>query len=334
MQAQTGKETLTEKVLLGGATALLAVLPFSLMIAPVPLAALVYRHGLTAGFYGALSAAAFAALLTLSPAIMAQVLLILALGIALGEGLRELRGAGSIIGLASLVTLVTTLLLFFLFERVTGESPFEMAARFWEEGLMAMLGSQAGGEVPAEVREAVLAQIEQIRRTIPASVLLGSVALVVVDFALVRWLLARLGSDLAGVAALPSFGAWRFPPLVAGAYVGAAALGRFFSGAVSGPFVSTLLLNANLVLASLLVVQGAAVGWHFLERWGVARPLRVALLAGMFLFAPGLVFLFLLTGIVDAGFHLRKRFSQQGGHVRESDSADECEETGKQRGPR
>lgn len=328
MQAQTGRETWTEKVLLAGATALLAVLPLSLLIAPVPLAALVYRHGLTAGFYAALGAAAFAALLTLSPAIMAQVLLVLALGIALGEGLRELAGAGYIIGLASIVTLVTTLLLFFLFERVTGESPFEVAARFWEEGLMAMLGSQAGGEVPAEVREAVLAQIEQIQRSIPASVLLGSAALAVVDFALVRWLLARLGSDLARVAALPPFGAWRFPPLIAAGYVTVAALGWLLSGAANIPWVSTLLLNVNLVLASFLVVQGAAVGWHFLERWGVARPLRVALLAGMFLFAPGLLFLCLLTGIVDAGFHLRKRFSQQGGHVRESDSADEREKTG------
>src|SRR5690606_24268042 len=117
---------LRDHVLLGGATAFLAVLPFSLMLAPVPLAALVYRHGLRAGIATALAAGLLAAMLTLSPVILAQVLLVLALGIALGEGMRDGLSAAQLVGLGALVALGTTVLLMYVVQRVFGVDVVEM----------------------------------------------------------------------------------------------------------------------------------------------------------------------------------------------------------------
>jgi len=306
MPGEQGDERLRDYLLLGGATAFLSVFPFALMAAPVPLAALVYRQGLQAGIFTALAAGVIASLLAQNPLILVQVLLALSLGIALGEGLRERVGATPLVALGTVVALTTTLLLLYVVQSVFGVDTAELLGRFWEEALGAGAGnSTADPEAAEELRRTVERQVAQMRLALPAGLVLGSLGITVAAFALVRWLLGKLGEDLKKVPAMRPFHLWRFPAWVAFAYAGAR-LVEWLS--VRGEFPALLgwaVVNAIVVAETLLFVGGVAVAWHFVPRIGAGIKvlvLVVALLILQFIAAFALVAL----GIADAIWDLRR----------------------------
>jgi len=309
MSSEQDDKRLRDHLMLGGATAFLAVFPFSLMFAPVPLAALVFRHGLQAGIAAALVAGALALLMTQSPIILAQVLLVLALGVALGEGLRDGLSATQIVGLGTLVALATTALMLFAVQRVLGVDIVEMIGRFWEEALR-----QGAGNTPEQLeaaRRAIELQKAQMRISLPASLALGSLATTVVDFALVRWLLARLGEEMERLPKLRPFGLWRFPLWVAAVYACARLCEIAVRPGEDPGAAGWAIANALMISGALLAVQGAAVLWHFLARLGVGVRL-LAFITALLLFQYIAVLTLLLLGIVDAFADLRRRFGAQG----------------------
>lgn len=299
--AETGERLPGEPVILGGATVLLSVLPFGLLVAPSPLAVLVLRHGLASGIVAAVLSGVAASLVTRSELILAQVLLSLALGIALGEALRESLGVRRTLVLSALVVFLTTWLLMYVFEQLTGMRLIDVVTAFWREALKSVAGSDAAAY------EALLeAQIAAMRATLPASLLLGSAALAVLDFALTRWLVRKLPGGEEAVPALCPFSRWAFPRWVGGAYV-AGRLLELAIGTRMGSGILVGLLNVTLVLEFLLMIQGFAVGWHYLGRVRLAKALRLLLAGGFYLFAqPVSTFLFLLTGLLDTWLDLRR----------------------------
>lgn len=309
--AETGERLPNERVILGGATVLLSALPIGLLVAPSPLAALVLRHGLASGIWTAVISGAAASFLTQSPLILAQVLLALALGIALGQALRESLGLRRTLVSGSLVVFVTTVLLMVIFERVTGMSVIDVVATFWQEAL----GSVAGSDSVAG-QELLEVQIAAMRATLPSSLLMGSIALTVLDFGLTRWLVQKLPGGKDTVPALPPFARWRFPRWVAGVFV----LGRITEiagGTRLGGALALALINVTLALGLLVAIQGFAVGWHFLGRLRVPKALRLAAAAAFYLFLqPIAALLFLVTGLLDAWLDLRRLRRVEGAGIR------------------
>src|SRR5690606_3817100 len=108
----------------------------------ITLAALVFRRGLRVGIAVAILSGLSATLVSLNPLILAQVLLVLALGIALGEGMREGLSAGQIVAVGTGVAMVTTILLKIAVERVTGLSIDEIIAGFWQEVFVGVGGKR------------------------------------------------------------------------------------------------------------------------------------------------------------------------------------------------
>lgn len=283
----------------------MAVLPFALMVAPVPLAALVYRYGLRAGIVTALAAGVLAAILT-HPVVLAQVLLGLALGIALGEGLRDGLKTSQLIGLGTLVALATTLLLIYVMERVFGVDMIEMVGLFWEEALGAGAGnSTENPEAIEALRRAIEQQMEQTRLAFPAILGVSSLALTVVDFALLRWLLAKRGEDMQQVAALRPFHLWRFPLWVALVYAGARFVEIVAAPGEGSGIVWWAVVNALLVTGTLLTVNGTAVAWHYLARIGPGIKVLIFVLALIFFQYLAMLAL-LVLGFIDSLANVRR----------------------------
>ncbi len=312
MPVEKGDERLRDYALLGGATAFLSVLPFALMAAPVPLAALVYRQGLRAGIFTALAAGMIAAILASNPLLLAQVLLALALGIALGEGLREGINTTQLIALGTVVALTTTLLLVYVVQSVFGVDMFELLGLFWEEALGAGAGnSTTNPEAAEELRRTVEMQIEQMRITLPAGLALGSLVLTVVAFALARWLLSKLGESMERVPAMRPFHLWRFPLWIALVYAGAR-LVEFVAARGEGPsLLWWAVVNAIVVTETLLLVQGIALIWHFLPRIGAGIKV-LALVVALLLFQYIAAFTLIVLGFVDSFADLRRWRARKG----------------------
>lgn len=301
MPVDRGERSPGERVMLGGATVLLSVLPIGLglLVAPAPLAVLVLRHGLAGGIWVAILSGVFASLLTQSPLILAQVLLTLALGIALGEALREKFPVRRIIAVGSAVVLLTTTVLMALIQRVFGMGLLDVAATFWKEALSLTPGRGFSEELIEQ-------HIAAMRLTLPSSMLIGSVGLTVFDYGLTRWLAKRLPGGEESAPALPAFGAWRFPRWIAASY----ALGWLIEIVLLPRLGSTLQflwINAMLIAGFLVTVQGVAVGWFYLERARVSKLLRWLLIGGVFLFLPPVAsLLFPIAGLLDAWLDFRK----------------------------
>ena len=299
MPGETGERSPNERVILGGATVMLSVLPIGLLVAPAPLAVLVLRHGLASGIWAAVLSGLFASILTQSPLILAQVLLALALGIALGEALREAFDLRRIIAVGSVVVLITTLLLMVLIQRVIGMSPIDIVATFWQEALSRVAGSDTSDEF-------LQSQIAAMRATLPASLIMGSVGLTVSDYGLTRWLARRLPGGAGTAPALPAFGYWRFPRWFAAAYI----VGRILEFSLwpgLGGVLQIALLNGLLILGLLITIQGIAVAWFYLGRAKMGKGLRWLLIGGVYLFLqPVALLLFLVVGLLDSWFDLRR----------------------------
>lgn len=290
-----------ERVMLGGATVMLSVLPIGmgLLVAPAPLAVLVLRYGLASGIWVAVLSGLLASLLLRSPLIMAQVLLTLALGIALGEALREKFPLRWIIVVGSGVVLLTTALLMALIQRVFGMGLLDIIATLWQEALSLSPGSDMSEEL-------IQRSIAAMRMTLPASMLIGSVGLTVFDYGLTRWLDRRLPGSDKSAPALPAFGRWRFPRWLAAVYVVGRLLEAVFWSWLGGP-VQILWINGMLIASFLVALQGVAVAWFWLERAKVKKALRWLIIGGAYLFLePIASVLFLLVGLLDSWLDFRK----------------------------
>lgn len=307
MPAEPGERLPGERVILGGATVVLSILPIGLLVAPAPLAVLVLRHGLASGIVAAILSGLFASILTLSPLILAQVLLALALGIALGEALRDALATRQVIAVGSVVVLVTTLLLMFLIQRVVGMSPIDIVATFWQEALKSAAGSDMASEAFVE------AQLNAMRAMLPASLVLGSVGLTVVDYGLTRWLAQKLPGENEKVPPLPPFSRWRFPRWIAVLYIIGRIVEALFLARLVG-IAQMAVINAVLILGFLVTVQGIAVGWFYLQQAKVSTALRWLIVFGVLLFLqPVASLLFLVAGVLDSWLDLRrvKRFDAE-----------------------
>lgn len=300
MPAEPGERLPGERVILGGATVVLSMLPIGLLVAPAPLAVLVLRHGLASGIVAAVLSGLFASILTQSPLILAQVLLALALGIALGEALKEGFSLRQALAVGSVVVFITTLLLMFLIQRVVGMSPIDIVATFWQEALRSAAGSDTAAQAFVD------AQIAAMRAVLPASLILGSVGLTVVDYGLTRWLARKLPGEKDAVAPLPEFSRWRFPRWTAVVYLAGRVAEVLFLARLTGS-VQMALINVVLILGFLMTIQGLAVGWFYLQRAKVSKALRWLIVLGvLFFLQPVASLLFLVAGVIDALLDLRR----------------------------
>lgn len=301
--AGTGERMPGEQAILGGATVLLSLFPGGLLFAPAPLAALVLRHGIVGGILTAVLAGALVTFIGRSPLLAAQVLLTLALGVALGEALRESFGVKRTLAVGAAVVMVTTALLLYYFQRVTGMSLVDAMGEFWRE----MVKSAAGGDAAAQ--EAALEWlIAAMRATLPASVVVSSAGLAVLDYALARWLVQKLPGGQDAVPPLPPFARWRFPRAAAAVFAAGFVLELFLGDRLAGS-LGTAIINVTLVLGVFVAVQGVAVAWHFLERLRLTKALRLLLLAVIYLhplLRPVAMIFFIGIGVLDAWIDMRK----------------------------
>jgi hypothetical protein len=88
----------------------------------------------------------------------------------------------------------------------------------------------------------------------------------------------------------------------------AAALASYLAGQMWGQSgVSTIALNAIVFCAVIYFLRGTAIEWHWMDRAGVRRFMRIGLLAGGFLlFLPFHAILTASLGLFDTWFDFRK----------------------------
>ena len=309
MKTPMDTRSLTEGAMLAAITVVLALLgvyffSYLLFIVPVPIAILVYRHGLRAGILVSVTAAMISGFFGTMVTTFIFLLVIGLVGIAIGGALRENQSApmvmviGSGVAVIALVLLTGVAMLFFgadLVERTFEmmEESFEYAYSLYES--MGVDTSQIlGGVSVAEL-------IAMMKTILPSAVVLTGIGITFVNYWLTRTLLRRFTSK--EVPWFQPFGNWKFASYLVWGFILAKAL-LLILQTQNNPLLLQVAMNLEIIFNYVYLLQGMAIAWWFLNNWQVATFIRVLLLF-LAITSPVATMLIFL-GVLDTWFDWRK----------------------------
>lgn len=168
-----------------------------------------------------------------------------------------------------------------------------------EQGIFA----QFSPEQLAELIQSYTALIESIATLIPFLLIMAAAIYVIVNYYMATKILQRFSLALPSI---PSPREWGFPKSVIYAYLVVALL-YLLSG--SFDFLYILTLNLFQIFSVILIIQGIAFIYIFIERRKISKQWMFLAVFGIFL--PYLNQVIQVIGIIDLAFGLRDRIKQE-----------------------
>lgn len=300
-----------------------------LFLAPVPLAALVYRHGYRSGtvtavvtlvlvgftqrrmFVGMPAGISTEALQSYSLTTMIALVTIGLIGLVIGGAWRE--GASwrqtfwLTVGAAVFPALLAWTGAMVLYNVDLLTTLFDHWMEVVRSVVVEAERSGVGAETLQALEQAVAeteASFAVARPLFPGFMVVSAIMGAFVNVALAGIVLTRLGEQ---PPAIPPFVRWRWPWTLALGFI----LGHGLLLLSGGDGLSTTAVighNLLIVFNLLFAVQGAAVGWALLQRGGVGVLLRVIVLVAVYWLLPVVL---IWTGVLDSWFNFR-RLPQRG----------------------
>lgn len=282
--------TLTEGAVLAALTVLIATIyiyiPLPLLVAvPLPLLILTYRHGMRAAIPVAFVAALLAGLVSHFVQGVILVLTMGALGLTLGEGLRQKFKPVSIVLMGTAVMFIVSVATFYLTLWITGINSLEMLVKSFTQSLTQVQSLyQRIGVDPAVTPYTPEEYGNMIRMIFPATLLMSSAVLSCLTYWLGGLVLGKLGSS---IPAFPRFKDWIFPK-----WLGFSILILLLASPILNqqlPLAASIVANLVLIGSFLLVVEGLALTWSLITRLTVGKGVKVLLLVVVFFMAAPLL---------------------------------------------
>lgn len=295
-----------------------------LLVAPVPLAVLVYRDGYRSGtatavltlvlvgftqrrmFAGAPPGLSLDALQSYSMTTMVALVTIGLIGMVIGGAWREGASWREAFWLAAAAAVLPGALVWAAAMVLQGVDLFVTVFDHWMEVVRTVVreAEQSGVNTDAlRVLEQAIVDTETsfalARPLFPGVIAVGALIGAFVNTSLAGLVLARFGNE---PPAFPPFIRWRLPwPFALGFILGhallllAVASGNGLSGVIGH--------NLLIVFNTLFAVQGVAVAWYLFAGRRVALPLRVVFLIVVFWWLPAVP---AWVGVLDTWLNFRK----------------------------
>jgi uncharacterized protein YybS (DUF2232 family) len=297
---------LTEAAMLGAVMVVLSLLaffliPYLVVVIPLPLIILVVRHGLRTGIATTVVASIIIGMF--DPMLVIVILFqIGVVGIALGEAIRESFSPPVTLILGIGAALVANLLLIAISFYVLDISLMEEFGTMLNESvaIMERLNTKLGLPV-----EQVDAFAEMMKKILPAVLLVGVGMTVTINYGLSIVVFRRLGME---IRACSPFKEWRMPrPL--GVVIIITQVADLFVRYPEGHWSFTVMLNLRLVLMTIAFIYGLALLWFYLDKYRVPTIWRVIVIFLLFL-NPLVYLLITWAAILDVWFDFRKKDQQ------------------------
>jgi uncharacterized protein YybS (DUF2232 family) len=298
MPSKSGEEMIGERIQLIILTfmAVLFGVFFSTVwfLAPVPLALIVARHQLRTGIFTALGASVMVGLF-LGPGILIQVLLVLSVGIAIGEAVRDKLSFSQILLVTTGVTYISFALLYLATQYLLQVNLIDELMEIWRSQLTNIFSSATESTLFAEE---LASYMHQLKTVLPGMFFLSALGISVVNYYIAgRWM-KRLEME---VPWFPPFGQWRFPWYYSWGYIAGIGL-PIVARLWRLGFLLPLAANLEVVFSFLYVIQGLAVIWFYLNYWRVPKVLAVIICILISVYPTLPVFI----GLMDVWFNLRR----------------------------
>lgn len=296
--------------MLAGVTVILALLGlyfgFANLIIPVPLALLVYRHGLKSGILVSLASAILATLILGSLFVGLEVVIIGVIGIALGIALREKFNFIQLFVVGTASSIIATVLKFITYSTIAGfnlldelvsaiEMSSEQVLSFWQ-------GVGFSEEMLLQYSEVLTAMPALFKVLFPLLLVFLGIIQAFANLFVIRAILKRLGDSIPWI---PPFAKWKWPWYFVWGFI----FGRIFS-LIQVYYPSEVLhaisLNLDVFFLYAFFVQGLAIAWHIMDRFNMAKILRFVLIFFVLITGWIWVILIALAGVLDTWFDFRK----------------------------
>ncbi|HXL01671.1 MAG TPA: YybS family protein [Candidatus Atribacteria bacterium] len=262
-------------------------------LCPLPVMFLTIRWDMRAGLLAALVASfivfIFAGVVSALTCFVGFTLLGLIMGLTIKRGYNFIE----VIGINTLVSISSKLLLIGLVILIMGQNPLAESLSFLEEGLKKGLSF-----LPSEGGINVEDIINLIRMALPATVIVASILDTVLNFLLGGWIGKRLGIKF---PPFPPFGEWQLPKSIFWAF----ALGWLFVLFGGTTFWGKIGLNLQMVTQILFLVQGASVVYYFLGKY-IRSRVWLTIIVIFLALQPLLSTILSWLGVFDVWFDLRK----------------------------
>lgn len=263
-------------------------------LVPIPLAVLIARHGLPSGIFTALGAGALVGLF-FGPIVLLEVILVLSIGVAIGEAVRDKLSFGQLLLVTTGVTYLAFILFYLVTLRLAQINLLDELMKVWGEQLKTIFSAAADTAIFNQELTEVLSQL---RLVLPGYFFISAIGISTLDYWIAgRWL-KRFDME---VPWFPPFAHWRFPWYFSWGYIagiGLPILVRLFKWG----FLTPIAANLAVVFSFLYVVQGLAVIWYYMCYWRVPKVLGVIVCIIAGLRTPLPVFI----GLLDVWFNLRR----------------------------
>lgn len=301
--------SLTEGAMLAAITVVLTLLGvyffgYLLFITPVPIAVLVYRHGLRSGILVSITAALVSGIFGSMITTVVFLVVFGLVGVAIGEALREGFSAGKVMVIGTVVSLGAFLLLalvaFFVFNANLVEDTFRMLEESFERTFSVY---DRMGVDPSQVLGGFSLQkfLHTMKMVLPSALLMSAVVLSFANFALTRLVLRRVGAG--EIQWFTPFQNWRGPWYLSWGYIAAKGL-LLYIQLTGNESVLGLALNLEVMFNYVFLIQGLAIAWFFFERWGLSKPIRILLV--FFALNPSFSLFIILLGVLDTWLDFRR----------------------------
>ncbi len=289
---------------------------------PVPFTIYGYRHSIRLG----IMALAVAVLLVFIFANITGLIVALpsaVLGLAMGAGYRLRKSIRQVIVRGTLVSLVFLFLSIGFSIYVFHVNPVDVINKIFvsvigqvQSQVDAMIQHPPAGQGSAESVQ----KLEQTRQMLskakeqvplmtavilPASLILSALVSALLNHAISRRVLKRMGTQ---IEALPALHHLRFPRSILYYYLIVLVL-VMIPDVSHYRFLYMIAMNGNVLLQTLLFIQGLGVIAYLIHVRGWNKALLIG--AVILFLIPSFTYILIIVGMVDIGFDLRSRFFQK-----------------------
>lgn len=274
---------------------------------PIPLAMVVYRHGLKAGMAVSFVSAAVTSLILASPIIGLDLMIIGILGIAIGLAVKEGFSFTYIFIVGVGASVIASVLRLFTFSLIAGYSLIEEFAVLWEGVSQQVLEFWQAADMPTEIMaqytELITNMPTLFQMLLPVSVLIYGIFETVICLLGLGIVFRRFGVSLPRI---PRFIHWKLPWYFVWGFIACKAMAIILDYFPSH-IVQVIVLNLDLFFSGAFFIQGLAIMWFFMTQAEISKVVRVLITAVALVTGNVLVYYILtMLGVMDTWFDIRK----------------------------
>ncbi len=274
---------------------------------PLPLAIIVYRHNLKSGIVVSLAAAAVIGIVSASPILGLEQIIVGILGITIGLALKENFSFGTVFCIAVGAAIIATIMRLTTLAVVMDYSLTDYFNEIWNNLSQQLIALEESADLSEDFFATQMELLSVFPNLLQMLIPIWILSISVFDTGITLFLLRIVGKPLGiKLPEIKPFIEWKLPWYFVWGFIFSKALALILTR-FPHYYIQVVALNLDIFFSFLFFVQGIAIMWFYLTRAGIKKFFRVVLTILLVLTGNNItVYIFTMLGVLDTWFDIRK----------------------------